>query len=110
VPSSTGSSGPDGTHPSLKKSLAYGPDLTSQVRHSPTDGFEYNFSDKASTCGSQKSRSVQQPLLGAGHPFGEFRAGNEHYYEQPMVVFPPASNSSTLHSTGEASNACMFHS
>ena len=41
VPSSTGSSGGEPANSSLKKSLGYGPDLTSEVRNSPSDCFDY---------------------------------------------------------------------
>ena len=69
------------------------PDLTSDVHPSPSDCFEYQFSDKASNCDSQRGvRSNQQPLLPLTQ-FADFRPMSEHYYEQPMVVFPPNQNS-----------------
>ena len=95
VPSSTGSSGGEPTNSSLKKGLGYGPDLTSEVRNSPSDCFEYQFSDRASNCDSQKGRSVHQPLLSLAQ-FSDFRPTSEHFYEQPMVVFPPSSNLSPM--------------
>ena len=96
VPSSNGSSGGEQGNSSLKKTLGYGPDLTSEVRNSPSDCFDYQFSDRASNCDSQKSRSAaHQPLLGLAQ-FNDFRPTSEHFYEQPMVVFPPSSASVSI--------------
>jgi hypothetical protein len=109
VTSNSGSSGAEPQNPNLKKTLGYGgPDLTSEVLATPsTDCFEYQFSDKGSSNydnnssfsnnqkgrGSQQQQQQQQPLLLNGLPqFTDFRPMSEHFYEQPMVVFPPNQN------------------
>lgn len=70
-----------------KKGLGYTPDLTSGVLHrgSPTC-YEYTYSDNNSNT-SVKS-GFNPPSTLNTHPFSEIRPLSEHFYEQPMRVFP----------------------
>ena len=81
--------------------LGYSPDLTAEHQQlrggggNHYGGGEYGGSDKNSNCssaGSKAQRNGGTPLLQGGvGGFNEMRPLSEHFYEQPMVVFPPAS-------------------
>lgn len=80
-------------------SLGYSPDLTSGVHHgtASTVCYDYTYSDKNSNCSSlQKTHGINgmsTPIHMA--PFADFRPISEHYYEQPMVVFPSTQQQQT---------------